>query len=401
MYKRQVGLITVACLVLAFVVLLGPAEARKPKVDPATKRVRVVYLGDAWGANSPIYEIYKDPLFSATPIPASATHAGGMPNMSRFIRLYLPRTYSDFVSYFDITILSDTEAPYYTSKQIGWFSRGVSEGGQGLLMVGGREIQLGEWGGTTVEEALPSNFLGTETVEKPFWAVPADPENPIVKALPMNKLPQYLGMILVAPKPDAELILRSRLGKYPVLLYHEYGKGASMFHTPDWTPLWGVYVNRWEYFGDYVCDMLYYLAGLKVPDDPALMHTLREYFGDYEAKKQMILNLAEFIDKFGANTGALDKRLGELYKDRSEASRLYVEQDYQGALAKIRQVLAELGHDEDFALQLKDRAMLWIYITEVSAVTGVSLIAGATLWVLMVKRRLYREVRVTRMKGVE
>jgi len=386
---------------LAAIVALAGVEARTPKFDPATKRVRVVYLGDAWGAGSPIYEIYKDPLFSATPVPASATHAGGVANMSRFIRLYLPRTYNDFVTYFDVVILSDTEAPYYTSKQIHWFSRGVSDAGQGLLMVGGREIQLGEWGGTTVEEALPSDFLGTQTVEKPFWAIPANPDNEIVKALPMNKLPQYLGMILVAPKPDAELILTSRPGSHPVLLYHEYGKGASMFHTPDWTPLWGQYVNRWEYFGDYVCDMLYYLSGLKVPDDPALMHTLRQYFGDYDVRKQMILNLAEFIDKFGANTGALDKKLGDLHQDRAEASRLYVEQDYDGALTKIRQVLDELEEVQDFALRLKDRAMFWIYITEVSAVTGVSLIAGTAVWFLMVKRKLYREVSVTRIKGLE
>ena len=130
-----------------------------------------------------------------------------------------------------------------------------------------------------------------------------------------------------------------------------------------------------------------------------MMHTLRELFGDYEMRRGMILSLANFIDEFGASTVVLDRKLAELAAPRAQASSLYREQDYEGTLALIRQLIRETDDLQAFALKLKDRAMMWIYITEVSAVTGTSLVCGTILWLLMVKRRLYREVTVTRGLG--
>ena len=51
----------------------------------------------------------------------------------------------------------------------------------------------------------------------------------------------------------------------------------------------------------------------------------------------------------------------------------------------------------DEALRLKDHVLVWIYLIEWLTVTGVFLVAGFTLWTLMIRRRLYREVAVTRI----
>jgi len=384
--------------ILLILISLNLVWARDAKYDPATKRIRVLYLGDAWRSSSPIFQIYKDPMFMATPVPASATH-GYIEDMNKILRAYMPRTYSDYVSKYDITILSDTQAVFYTQKQLKWFKDGVENGGQGLLMVGGRDIQLGAWPGTSVEDALPATFVGIQTYEQAFKAIPVNPNSEFIQALPFKTLPEYLGMNVVTPRQDSTVILTSTTGgHFPVLVYHDFGKGGSMFHTPDWTPLWGGYLSRWEYYGDFVVNLLYKVGGLSIPQNPALMHAIREYFGDYEVKKGLIMSLAEFIDMMGANTGALDRKMTKVYERKNEASSLYLEQDYEGVVNTMKDLLQEMDDVERLALRLKDRAMTWIYITEVTALTGTSLAAGTVIWLLMVRRKLYREVGVTRPK---
>ena len=46
---------------------------------------------------------------------------------------------------------------------------------------------------------------------------------------------------------------------------------------------------------------------------------------------------------------------------------------------------------------MKDRALMWIYIIEWFTVTATLFISGFLLWTLMVRRRLYGEVGVTRL----
>jgi hypothetical protein len=48
---------------------------------------------------------------------------------------------------------------------------------------------------------------------------------------------------------------------------------------------------------------------------------------------------------------------------------------------------------------MKDRALAWVYVTEWLAITGTTMICGYVLWAIMVRRRLYRAVRVTRLES--
>jgi len=43
--------------------------------------------------------------------------------------------------------------------------------------------------------------------------------------------------------------------------------------------------------------------------------------------------------------------------------------------------------------------MYWIFVTEWLVVSATGLICGFAVWTLMIKRRLYREVKVTRGGG--
>jgi hypothetical protein len=50
---------------------------------------------------------------------------------------------------------------------------------------------------------------------------------------------------------------------------------------------------------------------------------------------------------------------------------------------------------EIVAEEVKNEALLWVYLTEWLSVSGTALIVGFVLWTLMVRRRLYREVETT------
>jgi len=79
-----------------------------------------------------------------------------------------------------------------------------------------------------------------------------------------------------------------------------------------------------------------------------------------------------------------------------EATARYVLQEYREA-GELMESLLSMVHDFDAkAMREKDRALLWIYVTEWVAVTGTLLVGLTLIQVLMVKRSLYRRVQATR-----
>ena len=49
------------------------------------------------------------------------------------------------------------------------------------------------------------------------------------------------------------------------------------------------------------------------------------------------------------------------------------------------------------AVQLKDQALFWVFISEWLAVTSAAIFAGILVWTLMIRRKAYRPVKVTRL----
>ena len=75
----------------------------------------------------------------------------------------------------------------------------------------------------------------------------------------------------------------------------------------------------------------------------------------------------------------------------------YFELRFEEVLDAYEEVVEGLGQLEVEAIELKDRALLWVYVIEWLSVTGTAMVAGVLLWTIMVRRRLYREVGTTRM----
>jgi hypothetical protein len=113
---------------LALGLLLSTALAREEMRDPSTGRIRILYIGDAWGP-TPYFHMMAEPSFVGTPIPATYAHIGtyGDRQLKQFMRVYMPRNYRDFTSNYEILILSDTNRMLYTQEQLTWFEHGVEE----------------------------------------------------------------------------------------------------------------------------------------------------------------------------------------------------------------------------------------------------------------------------------
>ncbi len=386
----------IVMFLIASLQLASHVGSAGPAQDPNTGRIRVFYLGDAWGLLSPTQHFARDPKFVLTPVPASSAHLGGLPDYTRYLRVYMPRTYEYLISSQDVIILSDTVKHIYTLKQLDWFRDSVVNDGKGIVMVGGREIQTGEWFDTAVEEALPVKWIPRATYEKPFKAFPAKIVSAFLDSIPWDSMPLYYGMNLATVKEGARLLLEADVENYPVLIYWEVGQGSGLVHTPDWTPAWVGAVWNWPYYADMVSNMIYLVTRARIPPDPALMHDIREEYYQYSIQWGIVTGMQDFVDMFGANTKRLEEELSDIDELRRDASRIYLEQDYDTVLEMIKEARSRLDGAMGLAQDLKDRALLWIYVTEASAVTGTSMICGLTVWLLMVKKRLYREVSTTR-----
>jgi hypothetical protein len=82
---------------------------------------------------------------------------------------------------------------------------------------------------------------------------------------------------------------------------------------------------------------------------------------------------------------------------RTKVNGLYLDQEYEGASGLIADIMSLIGDIEVDSIELKDRALLWVYVIEWLAVSGVALLCGSLLYALMVRRRMYREVSTTRL----
>lgn len=109
--------------------------------------------------------------------------------------------------------------------------------------------------------------------------------------------------------------------------------------------------------------------------------------------------MIEFVERFGADPSKVGERLDSLDERHDQASRLYLEGEYQAAGDLLFELLDEFTELETDLLEAKDRAFFWIYLAEWTGVLGVGILCGVILWTLMVRRRLYREVQTTAYPG--
>jgi len=379
------------------------AHASQARVDPVTGRIRILYIGDGWGP-SPVPNFQSDPAFTVVSVPTSELHVGqgvlsfDIPTMKKFVRLYMPRTYEAMLDNFDLIIISDANSALMENQHIKWMKDSVTGEGFGIVMVGGLESfgapRAQPW--TALEELFPVVMTSSIWSYRDFKVKPAL-DHPFTRALPWATIPYFHGANNVWLKDGATLLLRADEVDIPPLSYWNIGEGVGVAHAMDWTPGGGTDVMQWEYYPDYVANIGYLATKNEIPQDSQLMHHLRTSFWSTRSRLTSVIDTMNFVEKFGANTQPLGNKLGEIRAMIRDAERLYVEHEYDASAQRIQEIDDLMIQLQSQAMKLKDRALLWIYVIEWAATTGTALVAGFFLWTMMVKRRLYKEVKTTRL----
>jgi hypothetical protein len=138
-----------------------------------------------------------------------------------------------------------------------------------------------------------------------------------------------------------------------------------------------------------------------MPEDLETVYLVRRRLRETTEAIGMLYNMAEIIDKFGGSSATLDQMMAELREERERGLTAYFQADLDEALGAFANALQKSEDTMNEAIRVRNSAAFWIFFTEWCVVTGTSLFTGAVLWMLMVRRRLYREVRITKLRQVD
>ena len=383
-------------------------------------RIGVLFIGDPMRA--PGFDFMRtEPIFSLSFVAASLRGFGGweLEDVHRAIRLYLPRNYPDLTSRFDVIVLDNANRNAFTHTQIDLIARGVSEAGLGLFMAGGDESFGGHnyppWGQTPVGRLLP-----TEDIEQ-SWVVPgrlviAEQDHEFISSIPWERHSPFMDgwqHNLVTARQGSQLLAYTDRNNYylggeehPILVTWEVPGGARVFACTGEVTLLSTFLNYggvsyvpWEYYGDFSSNLMIYLGKRSVPQDVDIVHAARSKSFETRTRISLLLNLIEFTENFGANTNDLRGSFDSVEDMISLTTEIYIDLRFEEVLEAYDDIDMALDDFEKDAIDLKNMALLWVYVIEWSIVTATALIAGFVLWSLMVRRKLYQEVGATRLAG--
>ena len=177
----------------------------------------------------------------------------------------------------------------------------------------------------------------------------------------------------------------------------DYGQGraATTIAGLDWMD--GAAAREWDFYPDFFLIQFYWLVHEEIPEDIFLVNDIRRGLLDMQIRSQLILSVVEFIETFGASGRSIELELTRIDDGRAEIQELYLRQEYVASRDRIDELRDLMTQIEAKSVELKDRALFWIYVIEWLVVSGVSMLCGFLLYTLMVRRRMYREVSVTRL----
>jgi uncharacterized membrane protein len=393
-------------LVLALSV--GQAPCREQRRDPSTGRVRILYVGDPVpGSPYPIFT--RDPLTEVVPVIAIGFVKPAWV-IKRYMRLYMPRNEEGLFENYDMIIISDAGKQFFTDDHMVWFRNGVIDHGMALVMIGGFESfggttpAPGSWGDTSVQEVLPVDCITDGWEDKSGHLQVLEPDDPLMTSLPFDELGAFgifHGCNIVNPRQASKTLAgywATWTGKeHPLLVYWEVGQGSSFAMTADWTPYGGKDFLRWTHYGDYTLNLATYVTGGNLPDDLTLVYEARQLMSEFRNLRLTLDSLIEFAAKFGANMAPVEKMIGEAEETRTRGERSYIDAEMEECVDEFKAALTILGSASERAYELKDEAMLWVYVTEWLSVASTGMICGFILWTVMVRRRMYREISTTRL----
>ncbi len=383
---------------LALIILLLGVFPVHSKVDPETNRFNVLLFGEGWSFTPNI--LMTDPKIIAVNIPAGdATHAA---YMDRFMRIYMPRNYQDWVSRVDVFILSDLVPWGFENHHFVWMRQSIEEEGTGMMLSEMGWYGIADWTGNACEDwthtvlydAYPCDMvLGEQNLPCAYLDIVT--HGPFIDLPMLEQIAFADKQGIHLPRPGTIAWAVYRKGREAAILSRRYGEGMALANSMGIERFIQPYYE-WKYYKDYFINHVYLAGGVEIPEDLELVHRVREQLETFRDQRAFVIGMIDFIDRFGANTRPVELMLAEATPMRKMAEGLYIDQRYDEASEVLRDASSMFDRINAKATELRDQALLWVYVIEWSAVSATSLVTGVVIWALMVRRKLYREVAVTR-----
>lgn len=408
-----------SALVTAALLAILASGASLAKTGPSGL-IRVLCVGESYYPETILPLIVaSDPKLEYNPLPANMGEGtftfGGPDALRKFVRLYMPRRYEDFLSKYDLVILSDYPMIFLESDHYRWFERAVREEAAGLATyelsykVGANAYPMEHWWASAVYPIFPADLpellipvLGPAGPGRPPDGVRVEKDNPLVDLPGVDRFMLFgAGAYgLEVPRPGAKTIAWFRGTEIDAIITREYGLGraAATVAGLDWMD--GQTAQQWDFYPDFFLGQFYWLAGEDTPQDVFLTNAIRRGLRAMQIRTQLVLAVVAFTETFGASGRGIEMDLGQANQLRSQAKDLYLKQDYSEARNTVERCLAIMAEIEVKSIKLKDQALLWVYVIEWAAVSGTALVCGLAVYSLMVRRRMYREVSVTRLPPI-
>ncbi len=399
--------VLILSLVLVGIFLLPTCLAREPRVDPQTGKVRVIYIGDAMGVPNPFPIMEQDPLLYCTAVYACTAHQR-LEQIKKSVRAYMPRRYEDYLKQ-DVVVLSDANKNSFRHDHFTWMKDGVQEGGQGLVMIGGAEsfAQKGgypSWGPTSVADILPCDMIPSALTFSGGRIRILDWEDEFIDSLPFEEIGAFgyfHSSNNIQPRSRANYLaelVKGSMGTLPFLMWWDIGEGRTMAQSADWTPAGGNQFMTWRYYGDYCINMMLFLAGQKLPDDLELMYLVRRRLRESSEGLSTLYSMVDIVERFGGSGNQINMMIQDIQGQKRKALDHYVSAELDQAVEEFDETLLMCQQAMEKAIEIRDEAAFWIFFTEWCVVTGTAMFTGSILWVLMIKRRLYKAVELTKLK---
>jgi len=392
------------CMVFVLATFLSQLQAM---AEDDTRRISCLAIGGVSPAYNPFTALFvQDPLFTyrAYPLPPDLTDA----EKRKLDRVYYPRTGKELVENYDAIIFRDARIQHFTSRQFRDLDYAFREAGTVSVTAHGPSWDHA-WSISTLYDLSPvSEFRirfylpwrvrfrkGRDPVFTPF--IELGMERVLGQAYGLMKAKQGATVWADMVPQNAPWLVSWRPG----------GKDAGMqwvfadkFDTSWWGLAYGARENN-PYALDLATNLLLHSSGRNLISDIHARREARHLLSNFQAQKLLILSMLEWAEDFGANIFPLSERLTAIEMEEGKAVDYYLSQDYDSTISfmdSLGDKISEIGQD---AVRLKDSALLWVYISEWFIVSSVLLISGVALWSLMVRRRIFRPVDVTRLFQVE
>ncbi len=360
---------------------------------------------------------------TSTLVVSRSIHAAIFSNseLRRFIRIYFPRSYEDLLEY-DYFLFDQPVLGHFENRHVEWLYQMLMDEGKGSLAFtqSQNEEVYGPWMNSKLPRAFPHDqerFLeGVNKGIEPYTLEINDDKSlpPVIrpyKELGIERVKPFgytralhekEGSTVWARARDIQSFANMGFINCPLLLSWEYGDESSriwatgdQFVSPMWGSWWGA-DGKQRFSLDIFVNIAWYSCRWELPQDPLVVHRLRNQFTEYKLRFSSLYSLLDFIEKFGASSRKLQDEIGEIESMRSKAEENYLSQKFEISSAEMSQIFNMIKRLESKAVEMKKSTLLWVYMVEWLTVTGIITMAGFLTWTLMVRRRLYRRVKTTR-----